>query len=128
MVSICDALDDVARRGEFRDKKMKPMAAAIAGLRGGPAGQAAEALYWAYDAAGAAIGALDFPVDATCMSDVRNAIAAASRAHGLSPLQVGIFAAVDLDQLRFACGEAQINFYDALGPEVMSRLAPVWPA
>ncbi|MEK7265283.1 MAG: hypothetical protein AAB227_04200, partial [Pseudomonadota bacterium] len=69
----------------------------------------------------------DFPIDQTCIDDVQKAFAAASAAEGMSPLQIRLYAAADLDQLRFACGEAGIGFYDALGPQVMGRLAPVYP-
>ena len=127
MLDLCDMLDDTANTGELWAEKMRPIADRIDALRGGPAGEAAEALFWAWDAAGAAHGAQSFPVDQTCIRDVQNALAAASRAQGLSPLEVRLFAAADLDQLRFTCGEAHIGFYDALGPGVMGRLAPVYP-
>ncbi len=127
MLALCDALDEAAATGEYWERKLGPLAERVKALRGGAAGEAAEALYWAWDAAGAAHGAQSFPVDATCIRDVQNAIAAASRAEGLSPLQIRLFAAADLDQIRFACGEAHVGFYDALGPEVMGRLAPVYP-
>lgn len=127
MLALCDALDEAAAIGEYWEEKLAPLAARMKALRGGAAGEAADALYWAWDAAGAAHGAQSFPVDATCVRDVENAIAAASRAEGLTPLQVRLFAAADLEQLRFACGEAHVGFYDALGAHVMGRLAPVYP-
>lgn len=127
MLGVCDALDEIAESGSCPENKFSALGAAINGLRGGKAGEAAEALYWAWDSAGAAHASNDFPVDATCIRDAQNAIASASRARGLSPLQVRIFAAADLDQLRFACGEAHIGFYDALGASVMGRMAPVYP-
>lgn len=127
MLALCDALDEAAATGEYWKDRIGPLAARLEALRGGAAGEAAEALYWAWDAAGAAHGAQSFPVDATCVRDVQNAIAAASRSHGLSPLQIRLYAAADLDQIRFACGEAHVGFYDALGPQVMGRLAPVYP-
>lgn len=127
LLTLCDALDDAAATGEYRKATIAPLAARMEALRGGAGGAAVDALYWAWDAAGAAHGAQSFPVDATCIGDVQQAIAAASRAEGLSPLEVRIFAAADLDQIRFACGEAHVGFYDALGPEVMGRLAPVYP-
>lgn len=126
MLALCDAIDEAAMTGDYWKAKIAPLAAHLEQLRGGAAGEAAEALYWAWDAAGAAHGAQSFPVDATCIGDVENALAAASRAEGLSPLQVRIFAAADLDQLRFACDEARIGFYDALGGQAMGRLAPVY--
>ncbi len=127
MLDLCDGLDEAALSGDYREQKLGPLAECMKAMRGGPAGEAAEALYWAWDAAGAAHGAQSFPVDATCIRDVQNAIAAASRAEGLSPLQVRVFAAADLDTLRFTCGEAHVGFYDALGSYVMERIAPVYP-
>lgn len=127
MLGVCDALDEIAMSGNCSEKELSAQGAVIDRVRGGDAGEAAEALYWAWDCAGAAQAASDFPVDATCIRDAENAMAAASRAHGLSPLQVRLFAAADLDQLRFACAEAHVGFYDALGPSVMGRMAPVYP-
>lgn len=127
LFDLCEAVDEAAETGEYREMKMRPLADRMKALRGGPLGEAAEACYWAWDAAGAAHGAQSFPVDATCIRDVQNAISAASRAEGLSPLRVRIFAAADLDLLRFACGEFKVGFYDALGSDVMSRLTPVYP-
>lgn len=127
LLDLCDAIGEAAESGEYRHKMMTPLAAKLDAMRRGPAGEAAEAVYWALDAAGAAHGAQSFPVDATCVRDVQNAIASASRAKELSPLQVRLFAAADLDSLRFACGEARVGFYDALGVDVIGRLAPVDP-
>lgn len=127
MLAICDALDLTARAGSAPMEGLRPHYDRAQSLRNGGAGQAAEALYWAIDAAGAAHAANDFPVDATCIRDVQNALAAASGAHGLSPLQVRVYAAADLDQLRFACAEAGVGRYNALGDQVMGRMAPVYP-
>lgn len=127
MLEICDALDAFCKNGGASMNRMKPLYDCVWRYRGGEAGEAAEALYWAVDATASAEAANDFPVDQTCIRDVENAFAAASRAEGLSPLQVRLYAAADLDQLRFACGEASVNFYDALGGAVFGRLAPVYP-
>jgi hypothetical protein len=127
LLALCDALDEATATGEYWKDRIDPLAARMKALRGGAGGEAVEALYWAWDAAGAAHGAVGFPVDATCIRDVENALAAASRSEGLSPLRVRLFAAADLDQIRFACGEGAVGFYDALGPQVMGRLAPVYP-
>jgi hypothetical protein len=127
LLALCDALDNAAATGEYWKEKIAPLAARMAAMRGGAGGEAVEALYWAWDAAGAAHGAESYPVDATCIGDVQNAIDAASHAEGLSPLKVRIFASADLDQIRFACSEGAVGFYDALGPQVMGRLAPVYP-
>ena len=127
MLAACDALDAFARDGGASMERTKPLYDCARKYRGGPAGEAAEALYWAIDATGAADSANDFPVDQTCIRDAENAFASASRAEGLSPLQVRTYMAADMDQLRFACGEAGIGFYDALGEHVMGRMAQVSP-
>lgn len=127
MLAVCDALDAFCRDGGASMRKMQRHYDKASAFRGGAAGEAAEALYWAVDATASAEAANDFPVDQTCIRDSENALAAASRAKGLSALQVRTYAAADLDQLRFACGEAGIGFYDALGTHVMGRMAPVWP-
>lgn len=127
MLSVCDVLDRFCRDGGASMEKVKPLYDRTYEFRGGAAGEAAEALYWAVDAVASADAANDFPIDATCIRDAENALASASRAEGLSPLQVRTYAASDLDQLRFACGEAGIGFYDALGGHVMGRMAPVYP-
>ncbi len=127
LLDLCDATDEAAEVGEYLETKTRPLADRMNALRSGPIGEVAEACYWAWDAAGAAHGAQSFPVDATCIRDAQNAISAASRSNGLSALQVRIFAAADLDLLRFACAEFKIGFYDALGAGVMGRLTPVYP-
>ena len=127
MIEVCDKLDALCRDGGASMKKMQPLYDRANGFRGAAAGEAAEALYWAVDATASAEAANDFPVDATCIRDAQNAMAAASRSQGLSPLQVRVYAAADLDTLRFACAEAPVQFYDALGPYVMERIAPVYP-
>ncbi|MFZ5617235.1 MAG: hypothetical protein ACOZAA_07945 [Pseudomonadota bacterium] len=127
MLALCDALDRAAATGDLDPTALDEVIERALATRGGPAGEAAEALYWAWDAAGAAIGALDFPVDDICIMSASNAIASASRTYGMTPLQAVIFAAADLDLLRFACKEANVGFYDALGAGVMGRLPPVHP-
>ncbi|MCB2097644.1 MAG: hypothetical protein KDE05_08440 [Parvularculaceae bacterium] len=127
LLEICDALEAFCRSGGASMNEMRPHYDRVGERRGGAAGEAAEALYWAVDATASAEAANDFPVDQTCIRDAQNAFAAASRADGMSPLQVRTLLAGDFDQLRFACGEAGIGFYDALGGHVMGRMAPVYP-
>lgn len=127
MLAICDALDAFCRDGGASMARMQPLYDRANAFRGGAAGDAAEALYWAVDAIASAEAANAFPVDQTCIRAAQNAFAAASRVDGLSALQVRIFMAADMDQLRFACGEAGIGFYDALGEHVMGRMAQVSP-
>lgn len=127
MLSVCDQLDAFCRDGGAAMSVMRPLYEQAKSWRGPAAGEAAEALYWAVDATASAEAANDFPADETCTRDARQAFAAAGRAERLSPLQVMTYLAADLDQIRFACEESRIGFYDALGPAVMSRLAPVYP-
>jgi hypothetical protein len=126
MIRICDTLDNLCRDGGASMKNVQPLYDRADRFRSGAAGEAAEAVYWAVDAAASAEAANDFPVDATWIRDTEAAMAAASRSHGLSPLQVRLYAASDLDSLRFSCGEAHVRFYDALGSYVMERIAPVY--
>lgn len=127
LLAVCDRLDELCRNGGAAMTVMRPLYERANACRGSAAGEAAEALYWAVDATASADAANDFPVDETCRRDARLAFAAAGRAEGLSPLQVMTLLAADMDQLRFACAEAGVGTYDALGPAVMGRLAPVWP-
>lgn len=127
MIEICDMLDKICRDGGASTKNMRLLYDRADRFRGGAAGDAAEAVYWAVDAAASAEAANDFPVDATCLRDTEKAMAAASRSHALSPLQVRLYAVADLDSLRFSCAEAAVGFYDALGPYVIERIAPVYP-
>lgn len=127
MLGVCDRLDAFCAGGGAGMQRMRPLYDLVNGWRGSAAGAAAEALYWAVDAVASAEAANDFPVDETCRRDARQAFAEAGRAEGLSPLQVMTFLAADMDQLRFACEESRIGCYDALGPAVMGRLAPVYP-
>lgn len=83
------------------------------------------ALWYAIDALNAAEAAQDFPVDATVTRSALTALAALHADPALSGLQVAILAGSDLDLLRFACGEARVGRYDALGKDVLGRLGPV---
>jgi hypothetical protein len=127
MLEVCDRLDALCATGGAAMAVMRPLYERAKAWRGTPAGEAAEALYWAVDATASAEAANDFPADETCRRDAREAFAAAGNADGLSPLQVMTFLAADMDQLRFACAEAGVGAYDPLGPSVMGRLAPVRP-
>lgn len=80
MLDLCDALDRAAATGDLDPVALRDVIEEALATREGPAGEAAEALYWAWDAAGAAGAALDFPVDDICVMSALNAIAAASRA------------------------------------------------
>lgn len=84
-----------------------------------------ESLRWAIDAAQAAQAANDFPVDATVGRSARIAIATLKDDWRISAMQLTILMASDIDQVRFACGEARIGTYNGLTNHVIGRLAPV---
>jgi hypothetical protein len=80
----------------------------------------------ALDAAFAAESALDFSAAQTaCTTSTLRAIDEAGRSPGLTPLQVRILVASDVDLLEFACGEADADEYEPLPRAVLGRLTPV---
>jgi hypothetical protein len=128
LAEACDQLDTSAKRGDFtaEARRAGKRASAIRATRATE--HAIESLRAAADAALAANDSLDFSAaERACTTSTFAAIARAAESPGLSPLQMRIFAASDLDQLRFACGESRIGRYDGLGLHVLSRMAPVHP-
>lgn len=122
----CDAVDRCAQAGAWLDEERAAIGAAREIAASGDDLAAAEAFACVADATHAAHESLDFSAAETaCVHSAAKALACAAEAPGLSPLQVRIYAAADLDQLRFACSEAGVGRYDALGLHVMGRLAPV---
>lgn len=124
----CDAMDRCAIAGE-RLKAEQAVIEKAAGIQPvADACAAVNAMYYAADATHAAHDSLDFSAaESACTSSVGKAMAEVEKSRGLNPLQVRIFAASEVDQLRFACKEAGVGKYDRLGTEVMQRLCPVHP-
>lgn len=128
LLKACDAIDRCAIAGDWlkaeravieKAANMQPVADACG---------AVNAVYYTADAAHAAHDSLDFSAaESACTSSAGKAMAEAGKSTGLNPLQVRIFAAADVDLLRFACKEAGVGRYDGLGTAVMGRLCPVYP-
>jgi hypothetical protein len=122
----CRALQEGCFGGGERDWHR----ALLADVRALPPDGAAEpvraSLEAALDAAFAAESALDFSAAQTaCTTSTLRAIGEAGRAPGLTPLQVQILVASDVDLLGFACGEADADEYEPLPRAVLGRLTPV---
>ena len=87
---------------------------------------AAGALYYAADSAFAAHDSGDFgAAEAACTNSAKLSIRAAAESRELNATQIQIFAASDLDQLTFACGEFRLGRYDVMTSDVLGRLVPV---
>jgi hypothetical protein len=123
-LAACDAIDAVARAGDGWRETLDAPKRARSLPRTGDTEAALEAVRWAFDAAGAAQGALDFPVDAVVTNSARRSIDAVMADPRVSALQVMIVLAADIDQVAFACREAHVRTYDGVGAHVLSRLAP----
>ena len=127
VINACDAIERCAVRGDGVPSEFAVFEKARQ-LRGAPQARSlTEAIWWATDAAAAASAANDFPVDATVTNSARNAIASIAEDPRVTPLQLRILMAGDLDLVRFACGEARIGKYDGTTRYVMERLPPVHP-
>lgn len=124
----CDAIDRCAEAGEWL-KSEKPAIKRAGDCKPIRAtSQIASAFHYVADATHAAHDSLDFSAAET--SSVRSsytAIGLAACSPGLNALQATIFAASDLDQLRFACKEGNVGRYDGLGSHVIGRMAPIHP-
>lgn len=128
LVAACDALDRFAQAGTRTSEDTTTIKNADAIPDNAIIHAAAETLRWASDAAMAAHDTQDFgAADAACINSAKQAMNWAMQSPGLNPLQVRVFAAADLDTLRFACKESRVGRYDPLGKDVMGRIAPVYP-
>lgn len=126
LIARCDILDRCARVGEGGRGELEALAKDTPRVHR-LAYEAAEAVHHAASAAFAAQSSQDFgAAEPSVPAGLHNAMVHASRSHGLSALQVRIFAAADMDLLRFACAEAGIGRYDGL-KDAVHRLAPVHP-
>ena len=125
---VVAAMQDCAREGgqvhrrqalfdEAMAQRDAPVAAATAPLRG--------LLWYAVDATRAADAAQDFPIDATVAQSTLAAVRALAADARVTPLQLLVLMAGDIDQLRYACDEARVDRYAALPQAVFLRLAPV---
>jgi len=128
IVAACDAIDKCAEHGDgvTRVRSVLDKAAALRDGRTTRLTQAiAQSVWWTIDAARAAEAANDFPIDSTVTHSALSAIRALAEDRRITPLQLSILMAADLDQIRFACGEARIGTYQGLTAHVFGRLAPV---
>ncbi|MEZ6190010.1 MAG: hypothetical protein R3C45_01815 [Phycisphaerales bacterium] len=126
LLAGCDAADRCAISGQRSTEDVQAMQIAANQTTSHVVQPAIDAMYYAADAAHAAESSLDFEAaERACTQSVLKALASAAEMATLNPLQVRIFAAADLDQLRFACNEIGINRYDGLGTAVIGRLFPV---
>jgi hypothetical protein len=82
-------------------------------------------LWYAIDATRAADAAQDFPIDATVTQSTLGALRELVADARVTPLQLLVLLAGDIDQLRYACDEARVDRYVALPAHVFLRLAPV---
>ncbi len=86
-----------------------------------------EAIRLAFDSAGAAQGALDFPVDSTVTASALRGVQTVIAYPRFSPLQIMILVESDIDLLTFTCQEMKVSTYDAVGRHVLGRLTPCHP-
>lgn len=126
-LAACDVIERIARR-EDSWRSGHPAMRAMERIRPGRGKHAAlEAVRWAFDSVGAAQGANDFPVDHVVGASAQRCFAAITADARVSAVQVAILIAADVDQIGFACSEANVQFYDALPMHVFGRLAPCHP-
>ena len=127
ILDTCDVIEQCAFAGDGLDRAAALLDRAGRLRDGAPATarSVCESLWWTIDAARAAQAAIDFPVDSTVTRSARNALGSLAADPRVSRLQLNILAAADIDQVRFACGEARIGRYDGLSAYVRERLAPV---
>ncbi len=123
-LSACDEIDGILLSGEgWRDHLPGVRASGRAPRTRGSAA-ALEAVRWAFDSTGAAQGANDFPVDAMVTGSAVRCIEAVRADPRVSGVQLDIVLGSDVDLLTFACREAGVGTYDALGGGVLGRLPP----
>lgn len=124
LLAACDVIESITRRGDGWDALL-PEFAALKGMPRTRSNEAAlEAVRWAFDSAGAAQGALDFPVDSVVTHSARRCVQAVCLDPRISAIQIKIIVDADVDQISFACGEVSIGTYDGLTEHIFGRLAP----
>lgn len=110
LVAACDALDRCAQTGTHASEDTAAIKRADDLPDNAIIHAAAETLRWAADAALAAHDTQDFgAADAACINSSKQAMNWAMQSPGLNPLQVRVFAAADLDTLRFTCKESGVG-------------------
>jgi hypothetical protein len=126
LLAGCDGLERCAKAGQHLRSEQPAIKRAASFQPSTHTHMVAVAMHWAADAALAAEAALDFgAAESACSNSAWNAMTHASQSPGMTPLQARIYAAADLDLLRFACEESRIGRYDGLGDAVLQRLVPV---
>lgn len=126
LLAGCDAVDRCALYGQRPKDEIAIIEHAIEYQPSRDAQPAFAAMYYTADAAMAAEASLDFEAaESACTQSVLKAMASVAEQNTLSPIQARIFAAADLDLLRFACKENNIGRYNGLGTAVFRRLIPV---
>jgi hypothetical protein len=123
-LAACDLIERITRQEEGWEDG-HPAMRAVSRIRSGRGKAAAlEAVRWAFDSAGAAQGANDFPVDHVVGASAHRCFAAVTADPRVSAVQVVIVTASDVDQIAFACSEVHVGLYDPLTAHVFGRLAP----
>lgn len=126
LLAGCDAIDRCVQLGQRPEAELEVIKRAVDHEPPRGAECASTAIYYGADAAFAAESSLDFEAaESACTGSVRNTIAAVAGQDTLTPMQVHIFAAADLDLLRFACKESGVGRYDGLSSAVLGRLTPI---
>lgn len=123
-LEACDVVESIARRGDGWSASLVVPARLRKHRRTRENEAALEAVRWAFDAAGAAQGALDFPVDALVTASAQRSISAVCDDARVSSIQVTIIVQSDVDLIGFACGESNVRTYDGVGEHVIGRLPP----
>jgi len=128
LLDACDVIDGFAKAGQRSNKEIAVIKRATDHSAKRDTRQAFSAIYYAGDAAFAAESSTDFEAaEHACTQSVLKSLACVGEQNTLTPLQVRIFVAADLDLLRFACAESGVHRYDGLGESVFGRLASISP-
>lgn len=126
LLAGCDAVDRCALLGQRPQAEIVTIEHAVRLVPTRETQPALGAMYFTADAATAAESALDFAAaESACTQSVLKAMNSIALQPPFSPIQLRIFAAADLSQLRFACKENKIGRYDALGAAVFARLVHI---
>lgn len=128
VVAACDALAASTRReGATREmeERLERAVAVLDAERSLRTSALRQAIRLAGDAARAASAAPADGADAGVTDAALDAVRALEEDGRVTPLQLRILLAADVDQLLFACAGAGVGRPDALPDDVLLRLAPV---